>query len=104
MARRAEGIRSAQEYLQSLHPLEQTRRIQRILAEFIAKRGEPEQLTIDAIHLKAHRTAASLQKRGCSQTYLTHQRRPELSKLHAVCDGHGWPAHPASKRRADERL
>ncbi|MDQ1195394.1 putative transposase [Rhizobium sp. SORGH_AS 787] len=26
----------------------------RILAEFIAKRGEPEQLTIDAIHLKAH--------------------------------------------------
>jgi len=36
----------------------------RILAELTAKHGEPEQLMIDATHLKAHRTAASLLKKG----------------------------------------
>lgn len=36
----------------------------RILAELIASRGKPEQLMIDATHLKAHRTAASLLKKG----------------------------------------
>jgi transposase len=36
----------------------------RILAELTAKRGRPEQLMIDATHLKAHRTAASLLKKG----------------------------------------
>ena len=33
---------------------------------------------IDATHLKAHRTAASLLKKACSPTYRAHQRRPEL--------------------------
>ena len=36
----------------------------RILAELAGKRGKPEQLMIDATHLKAHRTAASLLKKG----------------------------------------
>lgn len=36
----------------------------RILAELTAKRGKPEQLMIDATHLKAHRTAASQLKKG----------------------------------------
>lgn len=36
----------------------------RILAELTAKPGKPEQLMIDATHLKAHRTAASLLKKG----------------------------------------
>jgi putative transposase len=36
----------------------------RILAELTARRGKPEQLMIDATHLKAHRTAASLLKKG----------------------------------------
>jgi len=36
----------------------------RILAELTAQRGQPEQLMIDATHLKAHRTAASLLKKG----------------------------------------
>ncbi|WP_244617553.1 transposase, partial [Rhizobium sp. rho-1.1] len=35
-----------------------------ILAELTAKGGKPEQLMIDATHLKAHRTAASLLKKG----------------------------------------
>jgi putative transposase len=37
---------------------------------------------IDATHLKAHRTAASLQKRGCSPSYRAHQGWTEL---HAAC-------------------
>ena len=35
----------------------------RIFAELSAKGGKPDRLMIDATHLKAHRTAASLQKR-----------------------------------------
>ena len=36
----------------------------RILAELAAMAGEPDQVMIDATHLKAHRTAASLFKKG----------------------------------------
>jgi len=36
----------------------------RILAELAAQSGGPEKLMIDATHLKAHRTAASLLKKG----------------------------------------
>jgi transposase len=35
----------------------------RIFSELSAKGGKPDRLMIDATHLKAHRTAASLQKR-----------------------------------------
>ena len=36
----------------------------RIFAALAAKGGKPDQLMIDATHLKAHRTAASLFKKG----------------------------------------
>lgn len=36
----------------------------RIFAELAAKGRKPDQLMIDATHLKAHRTAASLLKKG----------------------------------------
>ncbi len=36
----------------------------RIFAALAAKGGQPDQLMIDATHLKAHRTAASLLKKG----------------------------------------
>ena len=36
----------------------------RIFAALAAKAGKPDQLMIDATHLKAHRTAASLLKKG----------------------------------------
>ena len=36
----------------------------RIFAELAAKVGRPDRLMIDATHLKAHRTAASLLKKG----------------------------------------
>ena len=37
---------------------------ERIFAALVAEAGVPERLMIDATHLKAHRTAASLLKRG----------------------------------------
>ncbi len=36
----------------------------RIFAGLVGRAGEPERLMIDATHLKAHRTAASLLKKG----------------------------------------
>jgi len=36
----------------------------RILAELVARGGGTDRLMIDATHLKAHRTAASLRKKG----------------------------------------
>ena len=36
----------------------------RIFAELAAKGGKPDRLMVDATHLKAHRTAASLLKKG----------------------------------------
>lgn len=36
----------------------------RIFAELAGQAGEPERIMIDATHLKAHRTAASLLKKG----------------------------------------
>lgn len=36
----------------------------RIFAELAGKGGKPDRLMIDATHLKAHRTAASLLKKG----------------------------------------
>ena len=36
----------------------------KIFAALSAKGGKPDQLMIDATHLKAHRTAASLLKKG----------------------------------------
>ncbi len=38
--------------------------LNRIFAELAGKAGEPDTIIIDATHLKAHRTAASLLRRG----------------------------------------
>ena len=50
----------------------------KIFAELARKGGKAERIMIDATHLKAHRTAASLLKRACSPTYRTHERGLEL--------------------------
>ncbi|MGN7714958.1 IS5 family transposase [Agrobacterium radiobacter] len=63
----------------------------RILAELTAKQGKPEQLMIDATHLKAHRTAASLLKKGMFPRHIGRTKGGLNSKLHAVCDGDGRP-------------
>jgi len=46
----------------------------RIFAELAAGQGIPEQLQIDATHLKAHRTAASLLKKGMFPAVLDKQK------------------------------
>jgi putative transposase len=75
----------------------------KIFAALSAKGGKPDQLMINVTHLKAHRTAASLLKRGCTPTYRTHQRRPELQ---APCRlrWQGPTTGHAGQRRPDERL
>jgi transposase len=46
---------------------------------------------IDATHLKAHRTAASLLKKGPVPRRIGRTKGGLNSKLHAVCDGQGRP-------------
>ena len=73
----------------------------KIFAELAGKGGKPERIMIDATHLKAHRTAASLLKMACSPTYRAHQRRPELQAARGLRQP--WaPARDAVKRGADE--
>jgi hypothetical protein len=51
----------------------------RIFATLAADSRATDTVMIDATHLKAHRTAASLlNKRGCSPAYRPHEGRPEL--------------------------
>ncbi len=52
-----------------------------IFAALAAKCGKSDRLMIDATHLKAHCTVASLQKKGCSPPHRTHQRRNEIERL-----------------------
>ena len=63
----------------------------KIFAELARKGGKPERIMIDATHLKAHRTAASLLKKGLFPDVSGAPRGGLNSKLHAVCDGDGRP-------------
>ena len=46
----------------------------KIFDELVADEGVPEQLQIDATHLKAHRTAASLLKKGMYPAVLVERK------------------------------
>ena len=76
----------------------------RIFSALVAKGGEPDQLMIDATHLKAHRTAASLLKKGPVPRRIGRTKGGLNSKLHAVCDGRRAAIGHAAQRRPDERL
>jgi transposase len=65
--------------------------LNRIFAALAGKAGMPERLMIDATHLKAHRTAASLQQKRAVPRCLGRTKGGLNSKLHAVCDGSGKP-------------
>jgi putative transposase len=67
-----------------------------IFVALAAEGGKPDQLMIDATHLKAHRTAPVCKKKGCSQAYRAHQGRSELK---APC-GLRWPGPPADRNDA----
>jgi transposase len=74
----------------------------RIFAALAGEGPKPERIMIDATHLKAHRTAASLLKRGCSPPYRANQGRPELQAPRRL--RRRGPAHrSAALRRPDER-
>ncbi|MGH9807854.1 MAG: IS5 family transposase [Terriglobia bacterium] len=63
----------------------------KIFAALARKGGKPERIMIDATHLKAHRTAASLLKKGLFPRRIGRTKGGLNSKLHAVCDGKGRP-------------
>ena len=63
----------------------------RIFASLASERGAPAQLMIDATHLKAHRTAASLLKKGNVPRRIGRTKGGLNSKLHAVVDENGRP-------------
>lgn len=70
----------------------------RIFADLAAQAGEPDEVMIDATHLKAHRTSASLREGG-------HFARADL-RFEAVrgMRRQGSSDHPAAERRPDQRL
>ena len=63
----------------------------RIFTELAGKAGTPDRLMIDATHRKAHRTAASLRKKGMFPRCIGRTKGGLNSKLHAVCEGQGRP-------------
>lgn len=70
----------------------------------LAKRPDgTRQLMIDATHLKAHRTAASLLKKGCLSPYRPDERGAELQAARRV-RRHRQAGAAVADRRANERL
>jgi transposase len=63
----------------------------RIFSNLVADDEPPDCLMIDSTHLKAHRTAASLQEGGDVPRRIGRTKGGLNSKLHAVCDGTGRP-------------
>ena len=75
----------------------------RIFSNLIADDEQRDCLMIDSTHLKAHRTAASLQKGGgCSPAYRAHERRAELQAARCLRRDRS-PDNLPSDRRSDER-
>ncbi|RCS21051.1 hypothetical protein DUT91_25330, partial [Phyllobacterium salinisoli] len=56
----------------------------RIFAGLAGEGPKPGRIMIDATHLKAHRTAASLLKKGCFPSYRANKRRAELEAPHRL--------------------
>ncbi|WP_408744018.1 IS5 family transposase [Acetobacter orientalis] len=63
----------------------------RIFVALAEQAGRSQRLMIDATHLKAHRTSASLLKKGLFPANIGRTKGGLNSKLHAVCDDQGRP-------------
>jgi transposase len=74
----------------------------RIFLSHASEGPRPERIMIDSIHLKAHRTAASMLKEGFSTPHRAHPRRLELQAPRRHRPGRQAHRH-ASLRRPDER-
>jgi hypothetical protein len=84
MKGRSDRLRAAQDALQPLHPLKPDGVFDRIFVGLAGEGPKPERIMMDATHLKAHRTAASLLERGCSPPYRANQGRAELEAPHRL--------------------
>lgn len=63
-----------------------------IFTELAKTAGKDGQLMIDATHLKAHRTAASLLKKGSFPLYRTHKRQSTQNSMpFATVTAGPWP-------------
>ncbi len=62
-----------------------------IFAALAGEGSKPERILINTTHLKAHRTAASLLKKGAVPRRIGRTKRGLNSTLHAVGDGEGKP-------------
>jgi transposase len=62
----------------------------RIFAGLAGRKDQPDRLMMDATHLKAHRTAASLLKKGMFPVVSAYQGRPELQAARCL----GWAGPP----------
>jgi transposase len=63
----------------------------RIFAGLASEGPKPGRIMIDATHLKAHRTAASLLKKGVHSRCIGRTKGGLNPKLHAICDDVGRP-------------
>lgn len=63
----------------------------RIFAGLADEGPKPERIMIDAMHLRAHRTVASLAQKGDASRRMGRTRGGLNSNLHTVCDGVGGP-------------
>lgn len=73
-----------------------------IFATLAAEGPKPERIMIDSTHLKAHRTAASLLKRGSFLLHRPHERRVEFQTPRRL-QRHWQAARHAALGRPDER-
>ena len=104
LARRAARLWPAQYDRQSVHPLEPPWGVQQDFRHIGAKGGKPERILIDATDPKAHRTAASLLKKGLFPDVSGVTWGGLNSKLHRGLRRSRTPARHAFERRADKRL
>ncbi len=74
MEGRAQGLRSHKTLYNRFIRWSRMGVFDRIFAGLAAEGPKPERIMIDATHLKAHRTAASLLKRGSFPLYRAHQK------------------------------
>jgi len=74
----------------------------RIFANLAAESGTPDRVMVDSTHLKAHRTAASLVKKGDSPCLIPRTKGGLNSKLHVVCEWRRTANYLSSYRRTNE--
>ena len=82
---------TTQNALEPVRPLVADGRFALIFVELAQPGPEGETIMIDSTHIKAHRTAASLSKRGAPPRAIGRTEGGLNSKLHMVCDALGRP-------------